>query len=277
MKFTVGSLFSGIGGLELGLERAGMTVIWQVENDKYATRVLEKHWPKVKRYGDIKSIDWNNVERPDLICGGFPCQDISCAGKGVGIKKGTRSGLWKEFYKAIRALRPQYVLIENVAMLANRGLGIVLTDLAEAGYDAEWFTLSAADVGAPHRRERLFIVAHSDNRQRNGTEEEIRTGRDASNGGSPDVVNTEKPGLQGLIATRIFGPDGCLAKCRSRCQWAEDPADTNPASKSYVGRVAHGVPSRVDRLKCLGNAVVPQVAEIIGRAIKEEAGRGLKC
>ena len=158
---TIGSLFSGIGGLELGLERTGyFRTIWQCENDTYATKVLEKHWSEVRRYGDITKVDWHTVERPDLICGGFPCQDISVAGKGKGIKEGTRSGLWFEFQKVVGILRPQYVLIENVSNLVKRGLDIVLLGLAEEGYDAEWLDIRASDVGAPHRRERIFIIAY---------------------------------------------------------------------------------------------------------------------
>lgn len=167
---TLGSLFSGIGGIELGFERTGrFHTIWQCEFDPYASAVLRKHWPGVPNLGDITKVDWAAVEKPDVICGGFPCQDISVAGKGQGIKEGTRSGLWKEYAHAIRELRPRYVIVENVAMLARRGLDIVLGDLAALGYDAEWFTLRASDVGAPHRRERLFIIAHRDDLARAGT------------------------------------------------------------------------------------------------------------
>src|SRR3990170_3175724 len=116
---TIGSLFSGIGGLELGLERTRhFKTIWQCENDPYAIKVLEKHWSKVRRYGDITKVDWKGVERPDLICGGFPCQDISIASKRAGIK-GKRSGLWSEFARCLEILRPKYALIENVPMLAT--------------------------------------------------------------------------------------------------------------------------------------------------------------
>ncbi len=161
MILTVGSLFSGIGGIDLGLERTGeFKTIWFSEVDDYASAVLKKHWSNVPNYGDIKTIPWRKIRKPDVLCGGFPCQDVSIAGKGAGIKEGTRSGLWKEFAKAIRILRPRYALIENVPMLANRGLDIVLSDLAQIGYDAEWNIISASSVGAPHKRERLFIITY---------------------------------------------------------------------------------------------------------------------
>jgi len=158
---TLGSLFSGIGGIELGFERTGrFKTIWNCEIEPYPSAVLEKNFPGVKNYGDITKVDWSGVERPDVLVGGFPCQDISVAGKGAGIKEGTRSGLWSEYARAVRELRPRYVIVENVSMLARRGLTRVLGDLAALGYDAEWFTIRASDVGAPHRRERLFIIAH---------------------------------------------------------------------------------------------------------------------
>lgn len=163
MMLAVGSLFSGIGGIELGLERTGgFKTIWNCEVDDYASAVLRKHWPDIPNLGDITKVKWENVQRPDTICGGFPCQDISIAGKGRGIVEGKRSGLWSEFAKAIRILRPRYALVENVPMLADRGLWLVLADLAEMGYDAEWGIVSASDVGANHRRERLFVVAYAD-------------------------------------------------------------------------------------------------------------------
>lgn len=158
----VGSLFSGIGGIEYGLERTGkFKTIWNCEIDPYASAVLKRHWPDVPNLGDITKVDWSKVPKPDLICGGFPCQDISIAGKGKGIVEGKRSGLWSEFARAIRILRPRYALVENVPELANRGLWLVLADLAQMGYDAEWKIVSAAEVGAPHKRERIFIIAHS--------------------------------------------------------------------------------------------------------------------
>ena len=154
----IGSLFSGIGGLELGLERAGLgPVIWQCEIDPFARQVLAKHWPNTRRFEDVRSVD-ENAPAVDLICGGFPCQDLSYAGNGAGLE-GARSGLWFEYLRVVRALRPRCVVVENVPALLTRGLGVVLGGLAESGYDAQWDCLPAAAVGAPHRRDRLFVVA----------------------------------------------------------------------------------------------------------------------
>ncbi len=162
---TFGSLFAGIGGIDLGLERAGLKCEWQVEHDPYALQVLEKHWPAVPRYRDVRyflgSKRWRRVRSAwsvDCIAGGFPCQDISNAGKREGIG-GARSGLWSEFSRIVRLLQPRYVLVENVPALTIRGLGVVLGDLASLGFDAEWGCIPAAAMGAPHPRWRLFIVA----------------------------------------------------------------------------------------------------------------------
>lgn len=159
MTITVGSLCSGIGGIDLGLERAGMTVRWQSEIDPYACRVLAKHWPDVPNLGDIKQIEWSTVERVDLICAGYPCQPFSLAGSRQG--EADPRHLWPFVLNAIRALRPRWVLLENVAGHRSLGFGTVLGDLATSGYDAEWDCIPAVAVGAPHRRDRVFVVAHA--------------------------------------------------------------------------------------------------------------------
>jgi DNA (cytosine-5)-methyltransferase 1 len=242
---TVGSLFSGIGGLDLGLERAGMTVKWQVEIDDYANRVLAKHWPNVARFRDVRECGAHNLETVDLICGGFPCQDVSLAGKRAGLE-GHRSTLWGEFARIIGELRPRWVLAENVVGLlsANSGqfFGNVLRDLDARGYDAEWDCIPAAAVGAPHQRDRLFLVAHATS--------------------------------LGLVQGAIF--EGGL---RQRCEaWGADThlLHYEITGRSYRGfpsdlRVDYGVSNMVDRLRALGNAVVPQVAEWIGRRIMQRA------
>ncbi len=156
---TLGSLFTGAGLLDLGLERVGFKTIWQVEKDKRMWPVLQKHFG-VPIYRDVTKVDWSSVERPDALAGGFPCQPFSSAG----LKKGQADErwLWPAFDVAIRALRPRLVIVENVAkLLGAPEWGIVLGDLAAAGYDAEWRVLRARDFGAPHRRERVFIVAHA--------------------------------------------------------------------------------------------------------------------
>ena len=159
---TIGSLFSGIGGLERGIEMAlpGVRIAWQAENDPHALAVLARHYPTVRRYTDVKEID-GQAERPDIICGGSPCQNISNAGNREGID-GAKSVLWNEFARIVRVLRPGVVFFENVSAILGRGLARVLGDLAACGYDAVWETFKASDVGAPHRRDRLFLLAYSD-------------------------------------------------------------------------------------------------------------------
>jgi DNA (cytosine-5)-methyltransferase 1 len=296
---TFGELFAGIGGFSLGLERAGMKCKWQVEIDPYATAVLKKHWPEVQKHEDVRTFPPKGDYAVDLICGGFPCQDISVAGKGAGLA-GARSGLWHEFARIIGELRPRYVVVENVAALLTRGMGTVLGDLSTLGYDAEWHVIPASAVGAPHRRERVWIVAYANDQGQPDVpvNDESRRGVPESAGG--DVAHAE--GISGRAGLCKGGPqqdrhqlgDGSgnvSHSCRNRRQgcwqdghvarssglrsraWSDEEQDVSAAAAGWwesepdVGRVAHGVPSRVDRLRCLGNAVVPQVVEIIGRAI----------
>jgi len=305
---TFGSLFAGIGGLDLGLERAGMTCKWQIEIDDYCQKVLAKHWPDVERFSDVREVGSHNLEPVDLICGGFPCQDISLAGKGAGLE-GERSGLWWEFHRIISELRPRYVLAENVPALTFRGGPTVLGSLASLGFDAEWDHISAASVGAPHRRDRIFIVAwntDSNNVSQVGRVPREKQTADSSRNGSGTAIWTLNSNTN---SKRQFKD----AQCRTELQGADDPrnsgtgdspdvADPNRqrpypmedeqelegagegelcpvqsrsnwrnwwATEPDVGRVAHGISSRVDRLKGLGNAVVPQVAEYVGRRIME--------
>lgn len=159
----IGSLFSGIGGFELGLERAipGAETIWQVEQNAFCQKVLAKHWPNAKIYNDVKNITADKVEAVDILCGGFPCQDISLAGKGEGLH-GKKSGLWWEMLRIISELRPRIVVLENVAAVLFRGGCEVVGSLAEIGYCTEWTIISARDLGAPHLRRRWFAVAYPD-------------------------------------------------------------------------------------------------------------------
>ena len=263
---TFGSLFSGIGGIDLGLERAGMECKWQVEIDPYCQKVLAKHWPDVRRYDDVRSVGADTLEAVDLIAGGFPCQDVSVAGKRAGPKEGNRSGLWFEYHRIIFELRPRYVFVENVPGLLIDGMGIVLGGLAQSGYDAEWQVLSAADVGASHLRKRVWIIACADLGQQSQGKTVLsrrcesgvsRKGElaypEGKRGGSWDGRGDGSMGdAEKESGERGSTEDGC---------WKWWPAEPD------VGRVAHGVPSRVDRLKSLGNAVVPQCAEYIGRRI----------
>ena len=158
----IGSLFAGIGGFELGIERAisGSSTIWQVEQNEFCQRILKKHWPNAIIYNDVKHINKNNVEPVDILLGGFPCQDISVAGKGKGINEGKKSSLYFEMHRIISELRPRIVVMENVPAITNRGLSEVLGSLSEIGYDAEWTIISASQFGAPHLRKRWFCVAY---------------------------------------------------------------------------------------------------------------------
>jgi DNA (cytosine-5)-methyltransferase 1 len=262
-KLTVGSLFAGIGGFDLGLERTGgFEIRWQVEIDEYCRRVLAKHWPYVKRYGDIRDV--TDVEPVDVLCGGFPCQDISNAGKRIGID-GERSGLWSEFARLIRLVRPRYVLVENVAALLNRGIGRVLGDLSACGYDAEWDVIPASAVGAPHRRERVWIVAYASGSRLEKRDSVNGVYISQANSDSRQAVvlhcKVENSECERLEEPRVFGVSrGQADSIADAGFWATEPD---------VGRVAHGIPARVDRLKSLGNAVVPQVVEWIGNRILE--------
>lgn len=156
-------MFSGYGGLSMAVEQVtgGMTA-WFVENDKDPAAILAHHWPTVPNLGDVTTVDWTTVEPVDVVCAGFPCQDLSYAGKGRGITEGTRSGLWYSVADALGVLRPRLVVLENVAAIVGRrpGLDVVLGSLAEIGFDAEWLCVRAADVGAPHGRDRWFLVAY---------------------------------------------------------------------------------------------------------------------
>ena len=273
---TVGSLFSGIGGLDLGLERAGLEVIWQSEIDPYACKVLSKHWPKVPNHGNIKEIRWGDIVRPDIICGGYPCQPFSLAGRRAGEHDPRH--LWPWVRNAISELRPKYAILENVRGHLSMGGTSVIGDLTALGYDSEWHVVSAASVGAPHRRDRIVIIAHSHNpgggaSQRNTDQDRAqdvqrqhdlaqrRSGRHSADVADND---SERNGLdraqEAVGQARFFRSDNTRREAANvgRQWWATEPD---------VGRVADGIPDRVDRLRGLGNAVVPQVAEFVGRMV----------
>jgi DNA (cytosine-5)-methyltransferase 1 len=250
----IGSLFSGIGGLELGLEWAGLgPVVWQCENDPFCRSVLEKHWPGVMRFGDVEKL----VCTPpvDLICGGFPCQDISSAGKGAGLA-GSRSGLWGQFARMVRETSPAWVVVENVASGANRWVDAVVSDLDELGYATIPVPLSAQDVGAPHIRRRIFVVAHAHGGLRNR--------RSDKEGGSPQKRNAAGRGDGHRDREPAEPINGQVAGVQGV---AGDPSPWTTAPE-FRG-VDDGVPHRVDRLRALGNAVVPQCAEVIGWVVRE--------
>jgi DNA (cytosine-5)-methyltransferase 1 len=311
---TVGSLFAGIGGFDLGFERAGFDITWQVEIDPWARAVLAKHWPHVHRHDDIRTAGAHNLETVDVLCGGFPCQDISLAGKGAGLGEGTRSGLWSEYARLIRELRPRYGVVENVSALLARGLGRVVGDLAACGYDAEWDCIPAAAVGAPHRRDRLWLVAYPSGVQQRGGREHAGaynaryprarlvsgpTARpavlaDALHDGREERPVPEGQGRQAVSdATRRGRPGADVADAKGTRFPQSRHARTVAAGTSgifagatidrdgwwavepNVGRVASGVPARVDRLRGLGNAIVPQIAEWLAHRINDAEARRL--
>lgn len=302
------SLFSGVGGIDLGLDRAGMTCAYQVEIDPYCRKVLAKHWPDVPRWDDIKTFPRTHamslLGNVDMVAGGFPCQPVSKAGKMRGAAD--ERFLWPEMYRVCKALSPRYILVENVIRLlsAPDGMGRwgglfggILGDLASLGYCVEWHCIPASSINALHRRDRVWIVAYSEHdgppeasergdhrgiQQQQGREKESESPEQSSTGCDQpalfqDVPNTDQQGLEGhsgdvpdrnqpgRIIEGAFGPvtKGSLrrfANRRGSAQWGIEPD---------VGRVADGVPSRVHRLRGLGNACVPQVVEFIGRSIMD--------
>lgn len=294
----IGSLFSGIGGLELGLERAGLgTVAWQCEIDPFCRRVLAKHWPEVTRYEDVRTLG-ADAAPVDVICGGFPCQDVSLAGKRAGLA-GERSGLWSEFRRIIEEIAPSIVVIENVLGLRTSGLSRVLADLAALGFDAEWSDLAASDIGAPHQRRRLFIVAANPERvvlrlepgwleracreaaalpRDDGEDEHAahanidsreswRTDHACKGEGRRDsyrgVVGSTVSAPNGPGQPQSGGPFGLVWRRSSDGCW-RPPVSPIRRMDDGISNRAHG-----RRLKALGNAVVPACAEVIGRAIVE--------
>lgn len=273
-------LFSGVGGFSLGLERAGMQTVAFCEIDEFCQRVLAKNWPGVRIFDDVRTLcrrTWMNepedddnfveckihkgqdfgecacigtdqfvdeIGGVDLVCGGFPCQDLSLIGKRAGLA-GADSGLWFEQLRIIVELDPQWVIVENVAALVDRGLLEILRGLDRAGFNACWFVIPAAAIGAPHKRERVWIVA---NARREGLERHARHG--------------EKYQLSDSL--RSIAPVDLFSGKDAAAWWKGDAG---------ICRVAHGIPDYVDRIKCLGNAVVPQIPEMIGRAIMAAAAK----
>lgn len=251
MKLKVVDLFAGIAGFSLGLHRTGgYETVKFCEMKPHAQRVLAKNFPGVPCHDDVTTYEFKPGEA-DVITAGFPCQDISFAGDGAGLA-GARSGLYREVIRAIRVVRPLYAILENVAALLSRGLDVVLGDLAEIGYDAEWHCIPASAVGAPHRRDRIWIIADAGG-------EQYESNRAPFSGSLAAQLSEASPDADG---ERELQSQGGLANVGRRpCDgdwWASEPD---------VDRVAYGVRGGMDRLAALGNAVVPQVVTIIGRAI----------
>jgi DNA (cytosine-5)-methyltransferase 1 len=245
LELTHFSLFTGIGGIDLSAEWAGFKTVGQCEWADYPTKVLEKHWPDVPRWRDIRSVTAEDfykrtgLRTVDLISGGFPCQPFSVAGKRKG-KEDDRY-LWPEMLRVISELKPTWVLGENVAGIVNMALATVLLDLENTGYEVQSFIIPACAVGARHRRDRVFILGYS------------------KNVAYTTVKRLEEQGLQQGLYTRE----------NDKCDWSDSQRGNWWKVESRVGRVAHGISARVDRLKCIGNAVVPHQVYPILQAIAD--------
>jgi DNA-cytosine methyltransferase len=316
-----GSLFSGIGGIDLGFEMAGIETTWTCEIDDWANGLLQKRFPNAKHYRDVQKIGKNNLESVDIISGGFPCQDISTAGKGAGLD-GKRSGLWFEMWRIICELRPRWVLIENVANLANKGGSRVLHDLAKAGYDAEWQVISARDVGGRHLRKRLWIIAYRQDIS-NSLCERFQRQLYSSKGEDRNEVRgewidksslqTRNPEISDTLCRELEGhsrntkrKDRNTIRRRDNSKSVVQRRDTKPfntkttskrrtkqdierqdnrdgkfriqtfeilKNEPRLDRVAYGLSQKVDRyndrVKGLGNAVVPQIPYQLGKRIMQ--------
>ena len=270
-RLQVGSLFSGVGLCDLGLEWAGMGHAFFCEVDPFCRSVLRRHWPGIPIYEDIRELRGADLPPVDVLCGGFPCQYVSlaAAGKRKGIT-GKRSGLWHEYARLIEEIRPGYVIVENVPGLLAAGIEAVLQDLAAVGYDAEWEVLPAAAVGAPHRRERVFLVAypHSDGRDpEHGVLSSL--GRDVGEVDQPwrvapwlgvRIDRARRASIReaygGCVLCRV--DDGSPARL-------DGPAGVRPLPRELV-------PVWVRRLKALGNAITPQQAYAVAACIMRAEG-----
>jgi DNA (cytosine-5)-methyltransferase 1 len=224
-------LFSGIGGFSLAARwLGGFQTVQFVERDPYCQRILRKHWPDVPIHDDICTFK-PAPRSADVVVGGFPCQDISAAGKQAGIKEGTRSGLFYELMRVVRLVGPRYIVLENVAAIVNYGMAEVLGELDEAGFDAEWACIRASDLGALHKRERWWLVAYS-------------------------ISNRSKRNLQQEVSWQQSIQR--IESLRSTQNLRIGPSISTPR----LLRGTDGLPNKLDRLRALGNAVVPQVAMI---------------
>ena len=299
MTVKIGSLFAGIGGFELGLERSwgNAETIWQVERDTFCQSILSKHWPESIIYNDVKDITKDKVKPVDVLIGGFPCQDISTAGNQKGVHDGEKSSLWWEMWRIVGDLRPRprVIIMENVANIIRVGGADVVGSLAQIGYDCEWTIISARQFGAPHLRERWFCVAYSQsirgNIHRESTKESqenkktrIHSGsiREQYFGegpkGSNPTSHTQRRRLQ-KHAIKSKSPKWETSKMskyrdgENGFGWSNNGVSngreywkTTPYPLPFC-RVDDGIPNRVARLRALGNAIVPQCSQWVGDQI----------
>lgn len=287
MKLKVLDTFAGIGGFSLGLERTGgFETVAFCEIEPFCQKILAKNWPNVPIYSNVRSLNAQQLRADgitvDVITGGFPCQDISAAGKGAGLN-GERSGLWYELKRLIEEIQPKYAIIENVSALRTKGLEVCLQGLNEIGYGVEWHCIPASAVGAPHQRDRIWIMAYPasagwqarrSNRVGINNEPLWNEGQSARACSETlravaDTSSARLPGRERLrhyleeALRRQASSSGSTPECGSDGRRPFDQWDVEPA----VGRVADGIPDRAHRLKALGNAVVPQIPQLIGEAI----------
>lgn len=295
----LGSLFSGIGGGELGLEWAGLgETVWQVELDEWCRSILARHWPGAKRYADVREVGAHNLEPVDLIVGGYPCQDVSSAGKGEGLA-GTRSGLWYQFARILGEMRPRWAVVENVASGAGRWVDPVVSGLEELGYEAIPLQVRAVDVGAPHLRARVFVVArrvsYTDGEPKREQQQRLPgrrapslrdEGSTESGDLGTEMANGNGNGSQALGRSGLFYEErpafGHDAHGRGGA-WTWPPGPSSPAWSAYIAaggpepgirRAAHGLPCGLARdewkrrLMALGNAIVPAQMQVVGEFIK---------
>ena len=327
MKLRHLDLFSGIGGFSLGLERTGgFQTVGFCDNDKKTHLVLKKHWPTVPIYDDVSTLKGSDLGTIEIITGGFPCQDLSVAGKGAGLE-GARSGLWWQFHRLIKEAQPRWVIAENVSALRSRGLDKVLRSLDQIGYDAEWHCIPASAVGAPHQRDRIWILAYP--RHRGGREQSSWNSESIGGGSSQETkrsTDTDSTSRSGVGASPVAYPNDSGSRApkhgtdtehseiikgweeqslsrAGRCgevvaysagigssgqgQFEQPIYPTQIVTREAIefkhgsvsdfwkvepelGRVADGIPNRLDRLKQLGNSLVPQIPEMIGYAILQQ-------
>ena len=291
-------LFSGIGGFSLGLERTGgFETVAFCEIDKFCQRVLAKHWPKVPIYDDVRTAEFPGA---DVVCGGFPCQDVSRAGKRAGLS-GERSGLYRELVRALRLVRPRFAIVENVAALLGDGMGTVLGDMAESGFDLEWDCVPAQAIGAPHERDRVYIVAHAHS-ERCGETGRLRHRPLEVPSGGTEATRSADAESYGRGQGRSGRPPDSFARARDAARWnaanaagsrlegrLEPEAARSALAKPSCGYshpwrawtdepeisgMDDGVPDWVDRTRSTGNTILPQIPELIGKAILEAEGQG---
>ena len=301
-EIAIGSLCTGYGGLDMAVMAVfGGRLVWCADNDRHVATILARRFPGVPNHGDLRALDWRQVEPVDIVCAGFPCQDISTAGRGAGIKRGTRSGIWINIVQGIRLLQPKLVIVENVAAIRRRGLDQVLGDLAALGYDTVWTSLRASDVGAAHRRERVFILAYrpegqallaaadtgSQRRQRRPACSQAPSGRPPGRSERPG--HNAVPRRLGMTAISSWGPYqaairrwelvvGRLAPLAvergTRGQSRLSPAFSEWLMGLPSGFVTDlGLPYGAQH-RAIGNGVVPQQAEaalrqLVGTAVTE--------